>query len=1746
MEILSVAVGILLGVVTNLLSDVVKERKLDPWGLAHLWQRADRLTDGDLLWAVRQAFRRAVQTIGQGYLRRRLQSDPEKPMRRLVEERLRWLDKDTDKLLPSAVAETDILTEAEIRAWAYSTSVHAHTELLQRLAPYLDGTPGSFQDEVARRLPELLSLAFSLVIREEGRGKRAYRAFLQLLVEGVEAKVDGLARQLEAEWHLYRVPGVDRAVWRHYLANFAGRHEVLARIDEFLTTEPRGYLSIAGHAGRGKTALAIHLAAMRDYPLHLLGSPWAAERRAVGLARNTPEEVVRNLGGQIAQRFGLEHVPLRGGARELRDAFHNLLAELGRRPSPTSEDPLVIVLDGMDEAVESEGVTVWNLLPPADALPMCTYFLLTGRPTAGWSQMPGRHPSLQLPPLGIEDLCTLLRTADDRVTRDAGFLAQVMEVSGGSPLYLRHLVEDIVAWGGTASEHLTEMPGEVRAYYFWQFELLDRGIRETRYEVEAFDILWLLALAREPLSKRQIVRITGMRSVVFDRALAPIHRFILGDERYGLVHPVFRDAVRAQFSARVVEEERAAFVERLLDYCRSWHGHELDEDRGYALRNCAEHLAEAGRWEELHTLVASGAERQEWAEGRYASEGSYVGYLADLQRAWQRAESDDGWDMGREIRYALIESSIRSLSENLSSALVLQLVETELWSPAAALANIETAATEPHCVEVLERIARLMPAELGAEALRVTRGILDDESRSKALVALVRHLPVELAAEAAYEALTTADTVTFEPWRAALLRRLAERLPDNLPDELKARVLAAAQGIQIEWQRADALSGLVGQLPDDLKASAVAAAREIADENARARALSGLMGHLPVDLQAEVLRAVLEIENEWWRAKALQGVATHIPDALKPEALAAAREMAYGPACVMALNALADCLPDELRAEVLREALDRAREISDDEWRAEALTALAARLRGDLKDEAADGAFRAIRRIQEERSRAQKLGELAVNLPDHLKAEALEVACRITDSFWRDLALGKLGWCLPGWLQPVALTAARKLAKESAPEALIGLVRCLPDYLKTEALAAAREVPDDGSRAKALTKMAGYLSDELRIEVLADVRAIASSRVREWALGDLAMHMPAELKARVVTEALTTARGIAHKGQRALALRHLANHLPDLKVAALREALKAEQEIGDEAVRAQAVGFLVECLPDELIAEKLAAVQEIGQVTAAFAEEPVATPRDRALATLQNMDLERLRTDLLIGLMSHLPDELQADVFEVVRGTTREWERTRALMAMVAYLSDGLKPEVLRLVQEAADEGRRSFTLIRVVPFLPDDLKGDALAVAQEITNPYLRGRTLGDLAGHLPADLKAEAVHAALAAVREMPDEQDRASVLGDLGDHLPDELKPEVLETLRCIADARARAWALEKFSQSLPEETKANVLAEALAAARAIGDQFWRFRVLNGLAGHLPGGRKTEVLREALAIVEQMTDDWRRARALTELAERLPRKLMGRALRAALELGDEVWRAGALTALVDYLPDRLKDEAIAKIFDALAEIPDEKLRSQALIDLADHLPSEFQSKALEVVRQMAEPEWRAGALIGLLDCLCSELTSEALAVVRELPDKEWRARALIALVDYLPDAARVEVLSEAMAATRGIADDWDRAELLSRLVTRLPSDKLRAELLRETLETAMKVWWGGLYGDARAALIARIVSNWRESRFCDLEAIWDAWPEALHMGARDPRPPFLRVLGGLAPFVADLGGAAAIAETIGAIQDVGRWWP
>src|SRR5947209_11153348 len=105
-----------------------------------------------------------------------------------------------------------------------------------------------------------------------------------------------------------------------------------------------------------------------------------------------------------------------------------------------------------------------------------------------------------------------------------------------------------------------------------------------------------------------------------------------------------------------------------------------EERQAYQLDNLARHLYDAGQVDRLHHLL-----NKDWMQRRTARNGDYSGFLADVDLAWQSTLQTTPPPIGRQVRCALIQSSVRSLGMNTPPILYPIFVEEGFWSLPQAL-----------------------------------------------------------------------------------------------------------------------------------------------------------------------------------------------------------------------------------------------------------------------------------------------------------------------------------------------------------------------------------------------------------------------------------------------------------------------------------------------------------------------------------------------------------------------------------------------------------------------------------------------------------------------------------------------------------------------------------------------------------------------------------------------------------------------------------------------------------------------------------------------------------------------------------------------------------------------------------------------------------------------------------------------------------------------------------------------------
>src|SRR5438874_234431 len=281
----------------------------------------------------------------------------------------------------------------------------------------------------------------------------------------------------------------------------------------------------------------------------------------------------------------------------------------------------------------------------------------------------------------------------------------------------------------------------------------------------------------------------------------------------------------------------------MMDTCsedlRSLPSHHLE----YALNSLAyqyevvaqdalEHqLALADEIEDLHWLMKQPA----WMQAHIANTGHYDNFLRDIRLAWGVAEKAAVFRpemIGRQIRYALLQTTVNSLASNIFPQVLIAGLRLGHWNAKTTFVY----------------------------AKQITHSVPRVDAFTQVGAFLLEQHDVELAFEVFNSALAALREIEYPSNYVEALLALAPHLPPNL----LSHALAATQEIADAKERARVMGALAPRLPSDLFYEALEMVRGFEDSDTRSMALAGLAPYLPQSW----LEEALEIVQEGYGAKA--------------------------------------------------------------------------------------------------------------------------------------------------------------------------------------------------------------------------------------------------------------------------------------------------------------------------------------------------------------------------------------------------------------------------------------------------------------------------------------------------------------------------------------------------------------------------------------------------------------------------------------------------------------------------------------------------------------------------------------------------------------------------------------------------------------------------------------------------------------------------------------------------------------
>ncbi|GAB1537952.1 hypothetical protein NUACC21_06070 [Scytonema sp. NUACC21] len=365
----------------------------------------------------------------------------------------------------------------------------------------------------------------------------------------IDPKFQNLTEQLP-------YPDEFKSLIEEKLKSFCGRQFVFAEFQKFQQTHSKGYFTLVGDAGTGKSTIAAKYVSQNNCPCYF---NILAERR------NRPEDFLKSIRQQLIQRYGFQ------GADNTN--LQELLVKASQKHFANKKNPpLVIVVDALDEVDQPDGAE--NILYLPEYLPEGVYFFLTRRPYADVQkrlrlQVPEKELDLtaeEYQNLNLKDVKTRIQSflndpayqkdlqkwiADRHISQD-DFITEVAAKSENNFMYLRYVLPEI-AGGFYKDLTLDKLPNGLKSYY--QQHWVRMGMEKQSQKIQFIILYIIVEWNTPPISLSDLAEISGKDKYEVEEILEKWREYIKvqildedGEEEkcYRVYHASFLDFLKNQ------------------------------------------------------------------------------------------------------------------------------------------------------------------------------------------------------------------------------------------------------------------------------------------------------------------------------------------------------------------------------------------------------------------------------------------------------------------------------------------------------------------------------------------------------------------------------------------------------------------------------------------------------------------------------------------------------------------------------------------------------------------------------------------------------------------------------------------------------------------------------------------------------------------------------------------------------------------------------------------------------------------------------------------------------------------------------------------------------------------------------------------------------------------------------------------------------------------------------------------------
>ena len=330
------------------------------------------------------------------------------------------------------------------------------------------------------------------------------------------------------------------------IEGFVGREYVFDAIKSFITNNPKGYFTVIGDPGQGKSAILAKYVQDTECIAHfniLLQGP------------NRADQFLESICNQLINRYQLPYESLPLNTTRDGEFLGQLLDEAAQN---RNNHPIVIAVDALDEVDLASHRDAANILYLPPHLPNGVYFILTRR--RGVEVSPTVYTPSQLLNLldyqidserdvrtyiqnrvnSSEQLRLHIAERDETV---ADFTDKISEKSEANFMYLRYVLLDIEN-GEYSDLTLEQFPQGLQSYY--EFHWRRMGMNNDPLPLEKIRIVVILGAVKEPVSQRKVCDYSREEPFIVQNILFKwkqfLHELIKDDEkRYSIYHSSYRD-----------------------------------------------------------------------------------------------------------------------------------------------------------------------------------------------------------------------------------------------------------------------------------------------------------------------------------------------------------------------------------------------------------------------------------------------------------------------------------------------------------------------------------------------------------------------------------------------------------------------------------------------------------------------------------------------------------------------------------------------------------------------------------------------------------------------------------------------------------------------------------------------------------------------------------------------------------------------------------------------------------------------------------------------------------------------------------------------------------------------------------------------------------------------------------------------------------------------------------------------------